>query len=72
LAVETEKTGNENSQKGGSGKKYRVRTKRRGGKAKFTAKKADGPQEDTLSVALGVKLEAGGPGSSWGDANTEW
>ena len=70
VVVETEKQGNENSQNAGSGKKYRVRMKKRGGKAKPTAKKADDPQEDTLSVALGVKLQPGGPGSSWGDA--EW
>jgi hypothetical protein len=70
--VETEKKGIESSQNARPGKKYRVRAKRRGGKVGSSAKKADNPQEDTLSVALGVKIAPGGPGSSWGDANTEW
>ena len=70
VAVETEAS--ENVQNAGSGKKYRGWTKKRGGNAKPTAKKADTPPEDSVSVMMGVKLPPGGPGSSWGDAKVEW
>jgi len=72
MTVETENKASESAQNAGSGKKYRGWTKKRGGKARPTAKKADTPPEDSVSVMMGVKLPPGGPGSSWGDAKVEW
>jgi hypothetical protein len=67
--VETERTGGS-----ANGKRNQGLSKRRGGKAKFAtaAKKNAEIQEDSLSVALGVELAPGGPGSSWGDPSVEW
>jgi len=58
----------------GTGKKYRGWTKGRGGGKKFAAKRrgAPQPQSDTLSVALDIDLQPGGPGSAWGNGNEAW
>jgi hypothetical protein len=49
----------------GTGKKYRARTKGRGGGGLQ-------PQTDSLSVVLDIDLEPGGPGSAWGNGNEAW
>ena len=72
MSAETETKASESAHNAGSGKKYRGSAKRRGGKARLIAKKADTPQEDSVSVMLDVKLPPGGPGSTFGDPEVEW